>query len=890
MNLATPSRTRSSAGRDAIVDWLAAIQERRDFTLSAPALDGDLGALQTLLDTLSTEFGDLAAVVAGARDAARRNADNLRNVVRAANEQDATARTSAEASAQAGEGATRMADAIVDLRGLVETAAASASAADTNLRLIDATLAQLAQRLSDGDAPIGRMARASAGITEFVATLARLSRHAQLLAVNASIEAAHLGDAGARFAIVADQVRRLSTSTRESKADVGTIVVELRGSGTLIAAAVGDSNAATAAAAGEITASAQALARTGDDFRDFAAMVATVAESTDVQRTAFAAIDAAIAQSAHHAGEAAGASRAAGELDLDSLLERAASTASRWRLRSASHAPRYDHVGSFGAWIEAICSGSDASAGAEVDRDPDLVPFVAAVRSLVERVNGEMRELLGDIIAVAVAVSRNSYAWRSIAASHDGVARETRVVREAVGTSVDGARNSLQLADRMMALLRSVRSQYDVVLDLLGGALERIARIGGTVETIDAAVDAMSAAAERADRIMALIETLASETDLLSLNAAIEAAHAGELGLGFSVIAEEIRSLARSTNEATSNVSQLVGQIATSSTELQTTIAGAAAGMSDVVSGAQSTQTAIAALRSAFASAEERALDVATIAAEQARRLDRVTEAVNRSAAAMESNAASATDRGRLELAGLGARAHDVAARRPIGSVAQRVRDLAHRLCVRLEAAIESTIVARRIPRERLFAPGYREIAGADIASLARLFDVSRVPAEGFEPAKYATPWDASVDEAMIDVLTAGWEEATAADISPVAMFVSDLNGLFYAYPRQKIAAWTNDPAKDLLGNRIKRLFEDEYALRVGRVGLGPNAEHIGPRAPYDAFRDAGCVLARAEPRPWGGYVYARDTSLVCNEIVMALYVGDLRHSTLRVCYDPSLI
>ena len=119
---------------------------------------------------------------------------------------------------------------------------------------------------------------------------------------------------------------------------------------------------------------------------------------------------------------------------------------------------------------------------------------------------------------------------------------------------------------------------------------------------------------------------------------------------------------------------------------------------------------------------------------------------------------------------------------------------------------------------------------------------------------------------------------------------MSDLNGLFYAYPRQKIAGWTNDPASDVLGNRIKRLFEDEYALRVGRWGLGAKVAGLGPRTTYEQFRSAGCDLGRSARRPWGGFVYSRDTSLVCNEVVMALYVRDMRHSTLRVCYDPNLI
>jgi methyl-accepting chemotaxis protein len=209
---------------------------------------------------------------------------------------------------------------------------------------------------------------------------------------------------------------------------------------------------------------------------------------------------------------------------------------------------------------------------------------------------------------------------------------------------------------------------------------------------------------------------------------------------------------------------------------------------------------------------------------------------------------------------------------------------------VRLEATLAAALNDGRISPKRLFDFSYRRIEGNEIASLGRLFDVSRVPPSGFTPTKYATPWDAVVDEAIIDVLTAGWNEAAGSDLSVVAMFVSDLNGLFYAYPRQKIAAWTNDAATDNMGNRIKRFFEDEYTLRVVRSGLGPQAAELSTRCTYDQFRACGSNLARTPNRPWGAYVYARDTSVVSNEVVMALYARDMRHGVLRVCYDPSLI
>jgi hypothetical protein len=489
-----------------------------------------------------------------------------------------------------------------------------------------------------------------------------------------------------------------------------------------------------------------------------------------------------------------------------------------------------------------------------------------------------------------VAISRNSYAWRAIAGALEAVGVEIDLVRTTVAESAAAARTSAEVADEMRLLVDAIRSQHDSALEQLDGALARISRITGSVGDIDGFVASMGAAAARADRIMGLIESLSAETDLLSLNAAIEAAHAGELGYGFSVIAEEIRSLARSTNESTLNVSRLVSTISDVSGNLQTSIGAAAASTGAVVASADGVRSAIEDLRASFESAAGRALDVSNTASEQHRALGRVLENVNRASTAFDLNAGALTDKGRMDLARIGSRAHAIAARRPLGTVVERVRALTEGLCVQVEAAIDGVVASGRVSFDRLFDFRYEEITGGRSASLARLFDVSRVPETGFAPAKYTTPWDAAVDEALIDVLSRGWEAALAANISPIAIFLCDLNGFCYAYPRQKIAPWTNDPAGDNIGNRIKRMFDDDYTMRVVRWGLGPKADGVGLRAPYEAFREARCNLERTAHRPWGGYVYARDTGIVCNEVAMGTYARNARHGTLRVCYDHNLV
>jgi twitching motility protein PilJ len=84
--------------------------------------------------------------------------------------------------------------------------------------------------------------------------------------------------------------------------------------------------------------------------------------------------------------------------------------------------------------------------------------------------------------------------------------------------------------------------------------------------------------------IIDLIDEIAAQTNLLALNAAIEAAHAGEAGLGFSVVAEEIRKLAERSARATRDVGNLIKSI---QTETREALAAMENGMREVTGGSK---------------------------------------------------------------------------------------------------------------------------------------------------------------------------------------------------------------------------------------------------------------------------------------------------------------
>jgi methyl-accepting chemotaxis protein len=254
----------------------------------------------------------------------------------------------------------------------------------------------------------------------------------------------------------------------------------------------------------------------------------------------------------------------------------------------------------------------------KVDGTDEAGRLLMAMQKMQEKLRDTLMRISGSATQLASAAEElnavTDEGARGLSKQNDEIEQAATAVNEMTSAVEEVARNAVSTSEASKNATASAGDGRDLVQETVN-AIERMsADVQGTADLIG------NLAEESRDigKVLDVIRGLADQTNLLALNAAIEAARAGEAGRGFAVVADEVRALAHRTQQSTSEIERMIGSIQGGTEQAVSSMRNSTERAESTLNIAKGAGLALDTINTAVIEINERNLVIASAAEEQA--------------------------------------------------------------------------------------------------------------------------------------------------------------------------------------------------------------------------------------------------------------------------------